>query len=205
MTTKHDDAKPPAARPPAPAPDPHELVRQFMEAVRAAAPSTREEAARALAEAQRARDQKNLDEARERFPPGTKLFVTTARGIKVRCRSGLQFSSDGRSEVTVVELPDDKLADMVRAGAYVTSPIGAKAIADDTGEIGGLIVFTSPEDAATAATPGDDRDQLRAELAALRAENARLKRAAPEASSTGARERTSTSPDFGGELRKPEK
>lgn len=155
-----------------------------------------------------------LAEAQSKYPPGTKLYVTT-KGISSRSRSGVRFTNQGRTEVEVVDLYDDELA-KVRAGddsilpakddgsphpmaarirsgsTNAVSSLGAKAIANDDA----LIVYRGPDektavDSSEYQAEIDARDgrikELEATLAKRDAEIARLK--SGKGDSTGAPER----------------
>lgn len=146
------------------------------------------------------------NEAWSAYPPGTKLFVTTARGIPRRGRAGVVFSRDARTEVLVVNHDPETIADLRSAkiltdgdldkaadkagvsreeavairGNNVVSPLGAKEIAEDDG----LQTFKSAGENAR-----DDRDD---EIETLRAENAKL--AAELGKARKARETNPTAP-----------
>lgn len=134
--------------------------------------------------------ERERSEAWNRYPPGSTLNVTTARGISRRGRAGVTFTDKGRTTVEVVNLDDeqiarvrslteaelDKLNDggideldgvdratavrLRQEGAALVSPMGAKAIADDDG----LTVFG--EGNTDAAAAGDEKDRRIAELEA---------------------------------------
>lgn len=165
-------------------------------------------------------------EAWNEYPPGTRLFVTTARGIPRRGRAGVVFSKEGRTEVSVVNLDDEAITELrnvkivtdgdldraadkagvsreeaiaARSGSAV-SPLGAKAIAEDDG----LQVYKSAGDQAKA-----DRDEeletLRAENAKLSAELAKARKpreanpSAPQRLGQAPKDAAASSSDFGGE------
>lgn len=60
--------------------------------------------------AEQQRIERELEAAYRECPPGTRMFVTTARGIPSRGRAGLRFGAQGRTEVEVVDLDDGQLA-----------------------------------------------------------------------------------------------
>lgn len=101
--------------------------------------------------------------------PGSKLYVTTARGIPTRGRAGLLFSPNP-AEVTVSDEADDEIAKKVQGGAYVVSVWGAEQIlADSYPDIGGLVVFTNRTDAGTPTLANESTEALEAELARRKA------------------------------------
>lgn len=167
-------------------------------------------------------------EAWEKYPPGSKLFASTARGIPQRGRAGVRFSDKGRTEVEVVDVTADELAAIragndtilgsvdrdgvkspdpiavrIRSGAAIVGPEGAKEIADDDG----LQVWTEPanQEATDAKTAEllDENEVLRKQLADARAELAKSKKADRQATNPAAPTRlgdTKPGPgDFGGD------
>lgn len=160
-------------------------------------------------------EQQRIEEERARawseYPPGTKMFVSTARGIPRRGRAGVVFSDKGRTEILVVNADDDMIAKVraaqvtrdadlekiadehrltvedvvaLRNGGAV-GPLGAKAIADDSG----LNVHTS----SSAKEDASSED-----VEALRAENATLKEQLAKANQTiDALRKPKSSPDTG--------
>jgi hypothetical protein len=120
-------------------------------------------------EAERAKD-----EAYQTCPPGTRLYVTAARNIPSRSRAGVAFSNQGPTEVRVVDGTETEVAKLQATGQTVVTPMGAKAILDDSQDNphGGLIVSkdksSAPQNAALADQP----------VEALEAEIARRRRTA---------------------------
>jgi len=100
--------------------------------------------------------------------PGSKLYVATVRGLKVRGRGGLVFS-ETPAEVTVIDADDVEVLKKQKAGAYVVNAAGAEQILDDcNGTDKGLTFWPSkpgePLPLADATT-----DALEAELGRRRA------------------------------------
>lgn len=143
--------------------------------------------------------------------PGTRLFVTTARGIARRSRAGCTFHSEGKELVLVVDehhpvgrIKDDAGKEL---GGWWVNAYGAETILADTG-------LNVTSQGATEADASDLRKQLAAkdaELAALKAEHHRVLRdARMGAKDTGdgsparllaarkARMGAGPDPDFGG-------
>jgi hypothetical protein len=100
---------------------------------------------------------------------GSKMFVTCVRGIPRRGRAGLRFDPIARREVEVVDLEPAELAARQLAGASVVSVDGAEQILEDES----LIVYK------VQAHGEDDKAQLTAENAELRAQLAAARRNAP--------------------------
>lgn len=162
--------------------------------------------------------------ARAKYPPGSKLSATTARGIPRRGRAGVVFGERTRTEVVVVDLTDAELATLraggdvdglsaaeaakIRATPNAVTPTGAKAIADDDG----LIVFAAGGDDAKFAAEADAKDrriaELEAELQNARAKISELTRRASGAGGDGRPERLAKGKeaaggdDFGGDATK---
>lgn len=108
--------------------------------------------------------------ARTAYPDGTRLFVQAK--LRDRRRASLAFTAKARAEVIVLDAPDAVVAERVKAGATVVTPLGALAIESDDA----LVVYKDP--AATDAQVAALRDQLSskdAELEAARAELAALR------------------------------
>lgn len=122
------------------------------------------------------------DRAWEEHHPGKTMFVTATPALATRRRAGLAFSNSGRTEVKVIDATDDEVRAIQATGAAVVNPPGAKAIADDTGPNGGLIVYDVP---AIPDKPVEDltEDELAARQAEERQRNAtaRAERAAARA------------------------
>ncbi len=168
-------------------------------------------------------DERAYEDAAAKYPPGSKLFVSTARGIKSRRRAGIDFADNARQEVAVVDLTDDemakikagddtilgttgegderkpdKLAVQLRSGAPMVTPTGAKSIAEDDG----LTVWTG---AGADPKELDDKDrriaELEAELATANKTIASLRKAQRDPSNPAAPSRLGKSDagsDFGG-------
>lgn len=75
-----------------------------------------------------------IDQAWGTCPPGSKLRVSTARGIKARRRAGVDF---GQKPTTVEVVADDAATIEKRRsnGEAVVDPVGGRAILDDDGLI----------------------------------------------------------------------
>lgn len=97
-----------------------------------------------------------------------RLWVTTAKGIPHRSRSGIKFNAEHRTEVLVVDLDPAELALKVRAGAAWVDRAGAEAIAKDDG----LNAFNDP---GTTAPAAPELGELEAYVAELEADNAKMK------------------------------
>ena len=133
--------------------------------------------------------QKQLDDAWSKFPPGTMLYVSAARGLVTHRRAGVDFKGKASTTVEVSGQDAAKIAGRVSRGEAIVSPLGAMAITLDDA----LIVHGGP---AVSRGERAEADRIAAENAAelerLRAENARLRRAdaeAPAAKSDGRPER----------------
>lgn len=91
------------------------------------------------------REQEQLDDkdddAWDEHPPGGKLYVTAVSSIPVRTRAGIGFPNTARVEVEIIDATDDEVRGLQLQGHAVVNPVGAKAIIEDTGPAGGLIVF----------------------------------------------------------------
>lgn len=78
-----------------------------------------------------------LDRAWDSVPPGTKLRVSTARGIKSRRRAGLDFGQKPTT-VEIVHATAAEIETRTKNGEAAADPAGGRAILDDDG----LIVMT---------------------------------------------------------------
>lgn len=142
-------------------------------------------------------EQQRLEEKRReawsKYPPGSTMFVTTARGIPRRGRAGIVFSDKARTTVKVLG-DEAEVAAKVKAGGDFVTPEGAAAIAEDDG----LQMFG---DRGPDSSVVDEKDrriaELEAEGAALRAKVAKASRAGGE----GGPERLAPGKagDFGGD------
>jgi hypothetical protein len=176
------------------------------------------------------RRERELEEARSKYPPGTKLYVSTARGISRRGRAGISFGDKGRTEVEVIDVDEDTLAKIRtldqnaierlhkgEAVAGLDEDLDARTVtrirsggnyvtplgAKAIAEDDGLNVHSSAaKDEAGGQADAGELERLRAENAKLREENARLKR---NASNPAAPQRlaSGTSGEFGGDDSKP--
>lgn len=139
--------------------------------------------------AEQTRADRKIDEAYKEHPPGKTLFVTATRTLPSRRRAGVGFSSQGRTEVKVIDATDAEVAQLQKSGQNVVNPVGAKEIADDTGEHGGLVVFEGPGVGTDEKAAAAEKSELEAENTRLRAELARASRAHVSAISDGRPER----------------
>lgn len=136
--------------------------------------------------------EREIEDAYRDFPPGSVLVATTARGIPTRSRAGVRFSEKGQTEVEVVDMTDEQIAQLrgldqptierlhrgdrvdgldgldgrtasrLRSGGAFTNPMGAKAIATDDG----LVVLKERERGAGGSRELDEKDRRIAELEA---------------------------------------
>jgi len=120
---------------------------------------------------QREQAQEASDRAWGKFPPGTRMHVSSARGITRRTRAGVAFNAKASTEVLVVEGTDAEIAARVSHGEAVVSPLGAESIVNDDG----LIVHGGPRSAAAQVAADDELAKAKAELAAARAELAKVR------------------------------
>ena len=116
--------------------------------------------------------QERADQAWEKFPPGTVLHVSSARGLPRRSRGGVAFNAKASTEVEVVDMPEGPELVEAQKSKAVVSPLGAAAIAADDG----LIVHGGPRSRAQRIAGDDELERLRAENAKLRAAAASAKR-----------------------------
>lgn len=112
------------------------------------------------------RRDREIDQAWEEHPPGRTLHVTASPKLPMRRRAGITFSNQGRTEVEVIDATEAEVLEIQATGATVVNPVGAKAIAEDTGQHGGLIVYDGPGGGSALAELSDE--QLEAELKARR-------------------------------------
>lgn len=115
--------------------------------------------------------QKKREQAWREVPPGTVLRVATARGIASRRRAGIDFSPSAITvEVVDTTIPEE-LTKLRAGGQNAVDPEGGKAILDDDG----LISFKG-SDAQSAEAKDAQIADYEHQIAALKAENARLAR-----------------------------
>lgn len=177
--------------------------------------------------------EREYQEAASKYPPGSRLFVTTARGIARRGRAGLTFTEKGRTEIEVVDMSDDMLAKVrtltqpqieklqkgetipglegltgrdaarLASSSGFVSPMGAKAIAEDDG----LVVFSDAGGKAAADPSEADRriSELEAENKSLREQLAAARRGAAGEGRPERLGRSSSSSAGGGEFGGDEK
>jgi hypothetical protein len=123
--------------------------------------------------------------AATRFPAGTKMHVTAARGLSRRARAGIVFNGKASIEVEVVDGTEAELAKRVAHGEAVVSPLGAAAIvADDA-----LIVHGGPRTRGVQIAQDDELVAAKSALAAAQAELAKLRTSSPPAKGEGRPER----------------
>lgn len=156
-----------------------------------------------------------IDAAWDKVPVGTKLRVSTARGINSRRRAGVDFSQRPIT-VEVVDDTETNVAKRIESGEAVVTPVGGKAIIDDDGLLvlraGGLgggdetaafadrqLREMADDKAATERALSEERSkrrELEEELAALRAVKSATSTTVTPA--TKPENETPKSEDFGG-------
>jgi len=131
--------------------------------------------------------QANRDANKPAPEVGHVLHVTTARGIKRRARSGLQYEDKLRRAVEVVDASDAEVARMQASGRSVTNVAGAERILFDdalivhhqghSGDNAELMRRAEAAESAKAAAEAREAD-ARAELEKYKARLAELERTA---------------------------